>query len=136
MEAEFPLPKSYPIRVHVNSKGDLYFLDGRERRIEIVSATGEESGPLSYKGLPSSTEVVPKSFTIDRNDNIYLLDILSRQVLVLDPGGQYSRQCPLPGANTVSSPISPSIAKETFSSWTVSRPSSIPRPETRIISPG
>ena len=96
MEAEFPLPKSYPIRVHVNSTGDLYFLDGKERRIEIMSATGEEGGLLSYKNLPFSTEVIPKSFTIDRNDRIYLLDVLSRHVLVLEPDGQYLRQVPFP----------------------------------------
>jgi sugar lactone lactonase YvrE len=96
MEAEFPLPKSYPIRVHVNSKGDVYFLDGRERRIETMSATGEKSEPLSYKSLPFSTEIIPKSFAIDRNDNIYLLDILSRHVLVLEPDGQYLRRVPFP----------------------------------------
>jgi len=96
MEAEFPLAKSYPIRVRVNSEGDLYFLDGRERRIEVMSAAGEAKGPLGYKSLPFSAEVVPRSFTIDRKDNIYLLDVSSRRVLVLEPDGQYLRHVPFP----------------------------------------
>lgn len=98
MEAEFSLPKAYPIRVHVNSKDDLYFLDGRERRIEIVGAAGEDKGSLSYKSLPFSTEIIPKSFTIDRSDNIYVLDNLSRHVLVLEPDGQFLRKVSFPQA--------------------------------------
>lgn len=96
MEVEFALPKSYPIRIHLDSKGDLYYLDGRERRIEVVSSEGVAKGALTYKGLPSSKEVVPRSFTLDGNDNIYLIDILSQRVLVLEPDGKYLRQVPFP----------------------------------------
>jgi hypothetical protein len=96
MDAAFPLPKSYPIRVRVNSKDEIYFLDGRERRIEIIGASGQETAPLAYKSLPFSTEVVPRSFAIDRDDNIYLLDVFSQLVLVLEPDGQYLRHVPFP----------------------------------------
>jgi sugar lactone lactonase YvrE len=82
--------------VQVNSKGALYFLDGGERRIVGLSATGEDLGAVDPRGLPSSAEVVPKSFRIDRDDNIYILDIFSAQVLVLDAEGQYSRHVPFP----------------------------------------
>jgi hypothetical protein len=95
-EVEFPRPKSAPIVVQVNSKGDVYFLDGAERRIVGVSATGEALGVLDPRGLPSSAEVVPKSFRIDREDNVYILDIFSAAVLVLDAGGNYSRHVPFP----------------------------------------
>jgi hypothetical protein len=95
-EAEFPLPKSAPIMVQVNSKGELYFLDGAERRIVGVSATGEALGALDPKGLPSSAEVVPKSFRIDHEDSVYILDIFSAAVLVLDAGGKYLRHVSFP----------------------------------------
>jgi sugar lactone lactonase YvrE len=95
-EAEFPLPKSAPIVVQVNSKGQLYFLDGAERRILGVSATGEALGALKPNGLPWSAEVVPKSFRIDDEDNVYILDIFSAAVLVLDAGGKYSRHVSFP----------------------------------------
>ena len=95
-EAEFPLPKSAPIMVQVNSKGEFYFLDGAERRIMGVSATGEALGALEPSGLPWSAEVVPKSFRIDHEDSVYVLDIFSAAVLVLDAGGKYSRHVSFP----------------------------------------
>jgi sugar lactone lactonase YvrE len=95
-EAEFPLPQSSPVMVQVNSKGDLYFLDSREPRIEVVNAAGEKLGELSLSGLPSKKRLIPRSFRIDRNDNIYILDIFSERVLVLDPNGAYSRHLELP----------------------------------------
>lgn len=94
--AEFVLPKSYPIKLEVNSKGDIYYLDGRERRIAMLSATGEERGFLKPKSLPSSKEVVPKAFAIGANDDIYVLDIFSAHVLVLDSEGQYRRRLAFP----------------------------------------
>jgi sugar lactone lactonase YvrE len=94
--AAFPVPKSTPIVVQLNSKGDLYFLDGGERRIVSLSAAGEKRGFLTPEGLPSKAEIVPKSFRIDADDNIYILDIFSEQVLVLDPEAQYSRHVPFP----------------------------------------
>jgi hypothetical protein len=96
MEAEFLLPKSYPIRVHVNSRGDLYYLDGRELQVETMSATGDGKAPLRYRSLPFSSEVIPKSFAIDTEDNLYILDIFSRNVVVLDPEGQFLRKVPFP----------------------------------------
>lgn len=95
-EAEFPLPKSSPIAVQVNSKGDLYVLDGRDRRILRLSSTGEARGTLVPRGLPSPAEIVPRSFRIDGNDNIYILDIFSDRVLVLDADGGYLRQIAFP----------------------------------------
>jgi sugar lactone lactonase YvrE len=95
-QAEFPLPKSHPIVVQVNSKGDFLFLDGRNRRIVVLSATGEEKGVLTPKSVPSSAEIVPKSFRVDERDSIYILDLFSGRVLVLDSDGQYSRHVPFP----------------------------------------
>ncbi len=95
-EAEFPFPKSQPIVVQVNSKGIVHFLDGRERRIAQLSATGEAKSFLSPKNLPSSAEIVPKSFRIDGSDNVYILDIHTGQVIVLDAEGQYTRHIPFP----------------------------------------
>jgi sugar lactone lactonase YvrE len=95
-DGELLLPKSHPIRVQVNSKGDVYYLDGRERRIVVIDATGEDKGALKPKSLPFSTQMVAKSFAIARNDDIYVLDVFSAQVLVLDAAGQYLRHVPFP----------------------------------------
>jgi len=95
-EAVFPLPKSQPIIVQVNSKGTVYFLDGRERRIAELSATGEGKEFLKPKSLPFSAEIVAKSFRIGDGDAFYILDIFTGQVVVLDAEGQYSRRIPFP----------------------------------------
>ncbi len=95
-EAEFPLGKSNPVLLQLNSKGDFYFLDGRERRIVILSASGERIGFLNPKNMPSSKDIVPKSFRIDVDDNIYILDIFFQNVVVLDPDWQLLKKIPLP----------------------------------------
>jgi hypothetical protein len=95
-EAEFSLGKSNPTLLQLNSRGDLYFLDGRERRIVVLKATGERIGFLNPKSTPSAKEIVPKSFRIDGDDNIYILDIYSQHVIVLDSDWQFSKKIPLP----------------------------------------
>lgn len=95
-EAEFPLGKSNPVILQLNSKGDFFFLDGRERRIVVLKASGERIGFLNPKNMPSSKDIVPKSFRIDGNDNIYILDIFSQNVIVLDPDWQLLKKISLP----------------------------------------
>jgi sugar lactone lactonase YvrE len=95
-EAEFRLVKSSPTLIQLNSEGDIYVLDGRERRIVVLKASGERIGFLNPKSTPSSKDIVPKSFRIDENDNIYLLDIYSQHVIVLDSDWQFSKKIPLP----------------------------------------
>jgi hypothetical protein len=95
-EAEFTLPKSTPMMVQVDSQGTVYYLDGRDRRIIALSAEGKAQGPLKPRGLPSSAKVTPKSFRIGVNDDLYVLDVFSGRVLVLQLDGQYSRHVSFP----------------------------------------
>lgn len=95
-ETSISLGKASPIIVQLSSKGDLYFLDGRERRIAIFDASGERIGFLNPKSTPSAKDIVPKSFRIDRDDNLYILDIFSQSVIALDSDGQFLRKIPLP----------------------------------------
>jgi DNA-binding beta-propeller fold protein YncE len=83
----------YPIGVVVNSKGELYVLDGRLRRILHLAATGEFE---SYVEPAGRDEFVPRSLAIDAKDNLYVLDILSGAVVVIDPEGQVIREVAFP----------------------------------------
>ncbi len=87
---------SYPIKTEINSRGEIYILDRKQRNIVRCSPAGEFRGNLQPVGLPSPTAYLPRSFTVDRNDNIYILDILSERVLILDPTGRYVRQIKFP----------------------------------------
>ena len=97
MDPEIRIPQlSYPIVVRLNSKGDIFALDGRKQRIVRLGPEGTFLGYLEPTGLPSPSSFVPRSFVIDRDDNIYVLDIFNGRVLVLDPEGSFMKALTLP----------------------------------------
>lgn len=87
---------SYPVKMKVNSKGDIYVLDRKQRRIIRMAPAGAFKNYLEPTGLPSPSSYVSRSFAIDTNDNIYILDIFSERVLVLDSEGRYQKQISFP----------------------------------------
>ena len=94
--AKLEITVTSPLITQINSRGDIYTLDGRDRRIFIASSNGLEKGYLSPKASPVARKMLPRSFRIDSNDNIYVLDISEGLVLVLDPEGRYVRHIPFP----------------------------------------
>lgn len=94
VEPEMPIIT--PIAVQVNTKGEIYALDSRDRRIAMFNANGTEKGYLSPKGSPVARKMIPRNFKIDRNDKIHILDLSDDLVLILDPDGNYLRHIPLP----------------------------------------
>ena len=92
-EAEFKVPELlHPVTVGINSKGDIFALDGIKRRIVRLSPDGKFISFVEPAGMPSQSSYVPKSFYIDKSDNMYILDIFSERVIVLDPEGAYLKQ--------------------------------------------
>ena len=87
---------SYPIKAKINSKGEIYVLDRKQRRIIRMTPEGMFKNYLTPTGLPSPASYVSRSFTIDMNDNIYILDIFSQRVLVLDSEARYQKQIAFP----------------------------------------
>ena len=79
---------THPARAQLNSRGEIFVLDRNKRRIVRLTPDGAFHGYLEPTGLPSAN-FVPRSFFIDRNDAIHILDIFSERVLVLNPEGQY-----------------------------------------------
>jgi len=95
--SEMKVPQlSSPIRVQVDSKGEIYSLDGKQRRIVRLSPKGEFKGYLSPEGLPSPSNFVPRSFKIGASDLFYILDIFSGRVLVVTPNGKYQKHIEFP----------------------------------------
>lgn len=94
--AAFPLPGSSPIIVQLNSQGDIYLLDGKSRTIIKMGKDGQLAGKLEAKGIPGGKTLIFRSFRVDKKDNIYLLDIFSERVLVLNADQAYLRQLNFP----------------------------------------
>ncbi|OGL03834.1 MAG: hypothetical protein A3E31_14125 [Candidatus Rokubacteria bacterium RIFCSPHIGHO2_12_FULL_73_22] len=87
-----------PLRVQIDSRGDVFALDGKQRRIVRFGAKGELKGYLTPEGVPEPATIVPRSFKIDANDAIHVLDVFGARVLVLGPDGKYQRHLPFPEA--------------------------------------
>lgn len=85
-----------PIRVQTNSAGEIFALDGKKRRIVRLNPDGTFKGYLDGENIPSPSTFVPRSFKIDVNNNIYVLDVFSARVLILNPEGKYQKQVPFP----------------------------------------
>jgi hypothetical protein len=94
---EMKIPQlSNPIRVQMNSKGEIFGLDGKQRRIVRLSPAGEFKDYLNPEGVPSPSSFIPRSFKIDPNDRFYILDIFSERVLVIGSDGKYQRHIAFP----------------------------------------
>jgi hypothetical protein len=85
-----------PIRIQMNSKGEILALDGKQRRIIRLSAQGEYKEYINPEGLSSPSSFVPRSFKIDSKDGIYILDIFGARVIVVGPDGKYQRHVNFP----------------------------------------
>jgi sugar lactone lactonase YvrE len=85
-----------PIKVQIGSRGELFALDGKSRRIARISPAGEFKGYVQPSGDGQAGPLIPRSFTIDREDNLYVLDVFQARVLVLDPAGRTQRTIAYP----------------------------------------
>jgi hypothetical protein len=95
--AEIKVP--YPMHVRLNSKGDIFVLDGKQRRILRLNAAGESKGNFEPEGVPAPGTWIPKNFAIGTDDTVYILDVFSSRVLVVSPEGKFQRQIGLPTAD-------------------------------------
>jgi sugar lactone lactonase YvrE len=87
---------TYPVRVKINSKKEIFVLDGKLRRIIRLAADGKFSGYIDPPAGSSAPSQALWSFHIDRNDNFYILDIYHRQLIVLSPQGKTLKKFDLP----------------------------------------
>ena len=86
----------YPIRLAMSSKGDLFVIDGRQRKVARLSSEGTFKNYVEITGLPLEGVVIPAGISLDGKDNLHLLDIAGNRVLVFGDDGKFQRQIPLP----------------------------------------
>ncbi|HUI44715.1 MAG TPA: NHL repeat-containing protein [Nitrospirota bacterium] len=94
---EIKLPQIvYPTRVAINSKGDIYVLDGRLRKVARISPDGAFQAFVETSDLTTQSMIVPAGISLDREDNLYVLDLLGGEVLVINPDGKFLRRIDFP----------------------------------------
>jgi len=86
----------FPIRAQMDSKGDIFVLDGRSHKIVHLNGEGAFVGNVDPQGVISPANFSIKSFKIDSSDNLFLLDIYGERVLKLDPTGKVVNQLAFP----------------------------------------
>ena len=84
-----------PTRLQLNEAGEIFVLDGRQRKIVRLKKDGTFGGYVEGRGI-SGQGVVPRSFKVDPAGNTWILDLLGARVLQLDRGGNFQRQFELP----------------------------------------
>lgn len=95
--SEVRLPQlTVPLRVQIAGSGDIFALDGKQRRIVRMKGDGTFIGYVEPKGLTGVQGVVPRSFRVDGAGNVWILDILGARVLQVDGGGNVQRQVEFP----------------------------------------
>jgi sugar lactone lactonase YvrE len=96
-DKEIKVPElSVPVRIHINSKGEIFALDGRQKRVVRFSPGGEYLGRVDAAGSPPPSNVIPRSFDIGKDDSIYLLDVFGSRVLILTSEGKFEKKIDFP----------------------------------------
>jgi hypothetical protein len=86
---------TYPTRLQLDAKGQVYALDGKTHKIVRLDPKGAYVGTVEVKGIANASSVIPGSFKVD-GDLVYLLDVAGRRVLVADASGAVTRELALP----------------------------------------
>jgi sugar lactone lactonase YvrE len=86
----------YPTRVQIDRAGNVLVLDQKGKRIVRVGIEGRFGGFVALKDVPVANGFMPVAFKLDGADNLYVIDVASARLVVLDPAGAFVRQMPLP----------------------------------------
>jgi len=96
-ESEIVLPQiPYPIQVQVSPSGQIVALDGRLRRVARISADGQFVDYVAPVEDPAAGPPVPRAIRLDREGNLYVLDIGRSRIDVVDPSGAPVRRISIP----------------------------------------
>jgi hypothetical protein len=93
-------PIKYPVRLAIDSKGGLWVLDQKLKRLGRFDASAAYS-PVNIVDPVKNTPVFIGAFKLDRADAIYVVDVETRGIVVADTTGRVQRRLPPPGPGVV-----------------------------------
>ncbi len=86
----------YPVNVKISSKGDLFVLDARSRKVVRLNHEGAFLRYVELGGAPTESMIVPVDIALDNDDNLYVLDVGNGRVLVFGADDIFKRQIEFP----------------------------------------
>jgi len=86
----------YPVRVKISSKGDIFVLDDRSRKVVRLNHEGAFLRYVELEGAPTESMIVPVDIALDNDDNLYVLDVGNGRVLVFGADEKFQRQIEFP----------------------------------------
>ena len=131
--AEFALAEvPYPTRLRITSRGDLLVLDSRSRRIARVAMDGAFKGwlELAVSGSPAV-----RGFALDRQDQLFVLDVSVPRVVVSDLAGKPVREIPLPVGKSFFSDLAVGTRGDLFVLDSVGHQVYVVRPGSSEVAP-
>jgi len=96
-----PAQLAYPVRVQLDSKGNIWVLDRKTRKILKLDPKGAFLAALEARPGSAVTASLPVSFKLDAQDQPHVLDVVAGRVVVLDADGKVARQLELPKGKAV-----------------------------------
>lgn len=85
-----------PVRVQVDSRGNILALDGKLHRVVRIASNGTFEKVVEPTGMAGLANVVVGAFKVDAKDTVWLLDVAGRRVLMVDASGAFAGEVPLP----------------------------------------
>ncbi|MDB5032934.1 MAG: hypothetical protein JWQ98_175 [Chlorobi bacterium] len=82
----------YPRDIAISRQGDLLVVDGENRRIVRINASGQGVGAFGDINAGAGRLLDPSSIEVDDEDNIYVLD--RGRIVEFDPFGSFMREIP------------------------------------------
>jgi len=86
---------TYPTRVKFEPSGTILVLDGKSHRIARVTTGGEFQGYVELASDGGQDPVI-KSFDVDSEGNLWVLDVANGRIVVVGPDGDSSRTIATP----------------------------------------
>jgi hypothetical protein len=83
-----------PLRVQISRQGEIFVLDGRLHKIAQLHADGTFAGYIEPEAEVGA--IMPQSFRLDSDDNLWILDAAGSRVIMIDGKGKRLRQIALP----------------------------------------
>lgn len=127
-------PVKYPVRLAIDGKGGLVVLDQKLKRLGRFDERGAYT-PVNVVDPVKNTPVFVGAFKLDRQDNIYVVDVETRGIVVTDPSGKVQRRLPPPAPGVVFTDVAVDVMGTVYAIDAVAARLYSAKPDEKVLAP-